>query len=275
MPFSGEVKTPLHVAIIMDGNRRWAAKHGLGPVDGHRYAAEKIIEPIVDRAIKRGIKYLTFWAFSTENRNRDKIELMGLFRIFRDALKTKIEKLVEKGVKIKVIGDFEWFPKDIVKRVREIIDVTKDNDVITVSFALNYGGRDEILRAVKKILRDFAQGRITIEKLDETRFSEYLDTAGMPDPDFIIRTGGERRLSGYLPWQSVYAELYFTKVLFPDFTPKEFDKALLDFSRRDRRFGGGSFTDYLKLKTKKGLKQGILNSKDQSKDLNYPESTKN
>ncbi|OGM15796.1 di-trans,poly-cis-decaprenylcistransferase [Candidatus Woesebacteria bacterium RBG_19FT_COMBO_42_9] len=240
------IKAPQHVAIIMDGNRRWAAKRGLGAVDGHRVAAEKTIEPIVERAITLGIKYLTFWAFSSENRDRDKVELSGLFKIFREALKTQVRRLSKKGVRIRMIGDVSWFPLDIVKRVREMVTLTKDNDTITVSFALNYGGRNEILRAVKKLIKEVEVGRVSIERVDEAEFSRHLDTIGIPDPDLIIRTGGEMRLSGYLPWQAVYAELYFTEVLFPDFSPKEFDKALEDFSKRDRRFGKGSFKDYIK-----------------------------
>ena len=246
-----QIKTPTHVAIIMDGNRRWAAKRGLGPVDGHRVAAEKTIEPIVERAISLGVKYLTFWAFSSENRNRDKVELSGLFRVFREALKTQVKRLSEKGVRIRMIGDVSWFPIDIVKRVKEMITLTKNNDTITVSFALNYGGRDEILRTVKKIIKEVEVGSLTLERLDEAEFSNHLDTAGIPDPDLIIRTGGEMRLSGYLPWQAVYAELYFTKVLFPDFSPKELDKALTDFSKRDRRFGKGSFRAYIAKKQSK------------------------
>ncbi|MCH7730557.1 di-trans,poly-cis-decaprenylcistransferase [Patescibacteria group bacterium] len=242
------VKTPQHVAIIMDGNRRWAASRGFGPVDGHRVAAEETIEPVIERAIERGIKYLTFWAFSTENRNRDKVELAGLFRVFRHALKTKIKKLAEKGVKIRLIGDINWFPKDIAKRVMQIVSLTKDNNTITVSFALNYGGRDEILRAVKGLFKEVEVGRIKIEKLTELDFEKHLDTKGIPDPELIIRTGGETRLSGYLPWQSVYSELYFTEVLFPDFTPREFDKALFDYQKRDRRFGKGKFRSYKKRK---------------------------
>src|SRR3989304_3089304 len=240
------IKTPTHVAIIMDGNRRWAAKRGLGAVEGHRVAAEKTIEPIVERAIELGIKYLTFWAFSTENRNRDKVELSGLFRIFREALKTKLQRLSEKGVRIRVIGDVSWFPRDIVGKVKDMISMTKNNRAITVSFALNYGGRDEILRAVKKLFKEVASGKIKIEKIDEAEFGKHLDTYGIPDPDLIIRTGGELRLSGYLPWQAVYAELYFTRVLFPDFSPKEFAKALVEYSKRDRRFGKGSFKEYIK-----------------------------
>jgi len=235
-------KMPKHVAIIMDGNRRWAAKRGLGPVEGHKVAAEKAIEPIVEHALKLGIKYLTFWAFSTENWKRDKEELKGLFKIFRDGLKEQAGKLNEKGVRLQILGDITQFPKDIAQRALEGVKKTAKNKKITVSFALNYGGRPEILRAVKKMMEDGVSAR----KLSENLFSSYLDTAGIPDPDLIIRTGGEMRLSGLMPWQAIYAELYFTPTLWPDFTPAKFDEAIADYQKRTRRFGGGKFTVYKK-----------------------------
>jgi undecaprenyl diphosphate synthase len=231
---------PIHVAIIMDGNRRWAAKQGLGAVSGHERAAKQAIEPLVERAAKLGIKYLTFWAFSTENWKRDKQEIEGLFKIFREVLCDKVDRLNEKGVKVRYIGDIEKFPEDICQKVKDGIEKTKNNTVITVSFALNYGGRDEIIRAMKKAI---ASG-IRAENLNEETFSTFLDTAGVPDPDLIIRTGGQLRLSGYLPWQGVYAELYFTPILFPDFLPEELDKAIEEYQNRTRRFGGGKFKDY-------------------------------
>ncbi len=233
---------PTHIAIIMDGNRRWAAKKGLGPIEGHQYAAEKAIEPIVERALEKGIKFLTFWAFSTENWKRDKKELKGLFEIFRKGLEEKTEKLDQKGVKLQILGDIAKFPKDIAKKAIEGVKKTAKNDKITVSFALNYGGRPEILRAVKRMLEE----KVSSKKLNETIFSSYLDTNGMPDPDLIIRTGGEKRLSGLLPWQSVYAEIYFTDTLWPDFTPSKFDRAIADYQKRTRRFGGGKFSEYKK-----------------------------
>lgn len=237
-----------HIALIMDGNRRWAAKHGLGPVDGHKFAAEKTIKPIVEHAIKRGIKYLTLWAFSTENRKRDKSELQGLFKIFRDALKTNLRELEGMGVKVNIIGDIDWFPKDIPSLARAFVEKTKKNKKITVSFALNYGGREELLRAISKLLDKIKnQERNINQTITEGEFSSYLDTSGLPDPDLVIRTGGNMRLSGYFPWQAAYAELYFTATLWPDFTPEEFDKALNDYSQRTRRFGGGNFKDYLKI----------------------------
>ena len=240
------INPPTHVALIMDGNRRWAAERGLGAVDGHRFAAEKAIKPIVEHGIKRGIKYLTFWAFSTENKKRDTSELHGLFSVFRDALKTNLRELEDMGVQIRIIGDIDWFPKDIATLAKDIAKRTKNNKKITVSFALNYGGREEILRAVNKILAKVQAGKRKAAKaITEEEFAEELDTAGLPDPDMVIRTGGNMRLSGYFPWQTVYSELYFTKTLWPDFSPEEFDKILEDFSLRTRRFGGGSFKDYL------------------------------
>jgi len=233
-------KMPKHVAIIMDGNRRWAAKRGLGPVDGHRVAAEKAIEPIIDRAIELGVKFLTFWAFSTENWKRDKAELEGLFRIFRSFFQQRVDRLHQKGVRLRILGDITKFPGDIAEKVLEAVKLSAKNQKITVVFALNYGGRVELLEAVKKVLRD----QIPPEELTEAVFASYLETVGMPDPDLIIRTGGEKRLSGFLPWQSVYAEFYFTPTLWPDFTPAKFDQALADYQQRERRFGGGKFAAY-------------------------------
>jgi undecaprenyl diphosphate synthase len=225
-----------HVAIIMDGNRRWAKNHGLSPTVGHHQAAEKTIEPIIEECVRQKIPFVTFWAFSTENWRRDKKELSELFQIFRFALGKLAARFVKQGARLKILGDLSRFPSDIAKKSLDFVNLTKKNSTITVSFALNYGGRDEILRALKKIIHN----KILPEQIDETLFSSYLDTAGVPDPDLIIRTGGEKRLSGYLPWQSVYAELYFTPTLFPDFSASKFKQALIDYSTRDRRFGGNS-----------------------------------
>lgn len=225
-----------HLAIIMDGNRRWAKVRGLDPVKGHEQAAKKAIEPLIEKCVDLGIPYVTFWAFSTENWKRDKEELKGLFDVFRFALGSLALRFIQKGARLKILGDINRFPKDIAKKSLEMISKSSKNHQITVTFALNYGGRDEILRAIKKIVTE----KIPAEKIDESVFSSYLDTAGIPDPDLIIRTGGEKRLSGYLPWQSVYAELIFTPTLFPDFTPDQLTLAVDDFLKRDRRFGGDS-----------------------------------
>ncbi len=229
--------TPIqHIAIMMDGNRRWAKSKGLDPVKGHEFAANQAIEPIIDKCVDLGIPFVTFWAFSTENWKRDEDEIKKLFELFRIAFGTLAVKFIKKGARLRILGELNRFPKDIANRSLEIINQSAKNSKITVSFALNYGGRDEILRAVKKIVKD----KVDPKDIDETLFSSYLDTSGIPDPDLIIRTGGEFRTSGYLPWQAVYAELYFTSVLFPDFTPQEFEKAITNFSDRDRRFGGNS-----------------------------------
>jgi len=237
---------PTHVAIIMDGNRRWARQRGLAAVMGHDKAARDVIEPIVDRAIALGIKFLTFWAFSTENWKRDKAEIKALMGLFREGFDRLGRKLNQKGVKLNIIGEMSKFPEDIQEKSRRYMELSRGNTKITVSFALNYGGRDEILRAIRKLVSEVLKGqalpkaRPGLDKLiNEETFAKFLDTAGMPDPDLIIRTGGDLRLSGYFPWQSVYSELYFTKTLWPDFTPAELDKALEDYSQRERRFGGG------------------------------------
>lgn len=223
-------KIPEHVGIIMDGNRRWARKRGLSAVKGHAYAVDTVTEELIERAGERGVKYLTLWAFSTENWNRDKQEVEGLMKLFRKALVTKVERFIEKGARLQLIGDMSRFPEDIRKGMEEAIEKSSSNNKIVVTFALNYGGRDEIVRAVNKLV---GEG----EKIDEEGFSKLLDTAEMPDPDLIIRTGGEKRLSGFLPWQGTYAELLFVDTLFPDFGPDELDKAIEEYQGRQRRFG--------------------------------------
>jgi undecaprenyl diphosphate synthase len=222
--------TPQHVAIICDGNRRWAREHKLEAILGHRKAVDDVFEPLIDRAVEHGIKYLTFWVFSTENWKRDQQEIGALMSLFRELLGRQIKLLHEKGIRLKFIGDLEKFDKDIQENVQKGIELTKDNKNITVIFALNYGGRDELLRAVNKVIK-------SENNVDAEAFSSYLDTAGVPDPDFIIRTGGEQRLSGFLLWQSEYAELAFPDFYFPEFTPEKFDELLDEYLQRKRRFG--------------------------------------
>lgn len=231
------MESPLqHVAIIMDGNRRWAKARGLDSVKGHEQAAKKAVEPLIERCVELGIPFVTFWAFSTENWKRDETELSGLFDVFRFALGSLAVRFIQKGARLRILGDVNRFPKDISQKSLELISKSSKNHRITVTFALNYGGRDEILRAVKKIVTD----KIPPSDINEDLLSSYLDTAGIPDPDLIIRTGGEQRLSGFLPWQSVYSELYFTPTLFPDFSADQLSLAVDDFLKRDRRFGGNS-----------------------------------
>lgn len=224
--------TPKHVAIIMDGNRRWAKQHGLQAIQGHQKVAREVIEQLVDHCIAMQIPYLTLWAFSTENWRRDPQEVSGLMSLFREAFGVSSSRLHDKGVKIQTIGDLSKFSKDIQDNILHWKQVTAQNTQITVTFALNYGGRDEIVRAVNTW-----HSAHPTSQMDEAVMSTLLDTGNMPDPDLIIRPGGEQRLSGFLTWQSVYAELYFTAVLMPDFGPAELDKALAEFGERQRRFG--------------------------------------
>lgn len=226
---------PKHIAIIMDGNRRWAKERGLGVLDGHNYVVNQVIEPLVDRCIEKNIPFLTLWAFSTENWRRNPAEIQGIMNIFREAFQKKAADLHKKGVKLQVIGDLSKFPADIQKKSAEWIALSQRNKKITVTFALNYGGHDELIRAVRAIIRK--NPHIQPEAVTEQQITRHLDTAAMPDPDIIIRTSGEKRLSGFLPWQSVYSELYFTDIPMPDFTPRELQLALEEYNRRKRRFG--------------------------------------
>ncbi len=242
----------------MDGNRRWAMERKLGVLDGHKYVANKVLEPLVEHASKIGIKYLTFWAFSTENWRRDPQEVKGILSIFRKAIVDFGEKMHTKGIRIKIIGDLTKFPKDIQKEVQRLVDLTKDNKRITVVFALNYGGRDEIIRAMNKAISNQQLASLKLRrsgsaispnkkykrsknaeswKLTAESYTHFLDTAGIPDPDLIIRTSGEQRLSGFLMWQSEYSELYFPFWYMPEFTPVRLDEAVEEFNRRKRRFG--------------------------------------
>lgn len=229
---------PQHIAIIMDGNRRWARLQGLAIIKGHRKTAEETIERLADHCIKTGVKYLTLWAFSTENWQRDLEEVQGIMNLFRETFSTAAERLHKKQVRVHTIGDLSRFPDDIREGVENWCVETAKNERLIVTFALNYGGRDEILRAIKKMCLN--NPKLDVNAVTEDFFAQYLDTRqgiALPDPDLIIRPGGEERLSGYLPWQGVYSELYFTEVLMPDFTEIELQKALDNFAARQRRFG--------------------------------------
>ena len=227
---------PHHIAIIMDGNRRWARKKGLAIIKGHRQVAEELIEKLADHCIKRGVKYLTLWAFSTENWNRDKVEVDLMMDLFREMLEKSIDRLHQKGIKVTTIGDLSRFNQDIREKIEQGVEKTQQNQNLTLTFALNYGGRDELLRAVNKLKNE---AKITLELIDQN-----LDTANLPDPDLIIRPGGEKRLSGFLLWQSEYSELYFSDVLMPDFDEQELDKAIVDYQDKQRRFGKGSIKEF-------------------------------
>ncbi len=222
---------PTHIAIIMDGNRRWARAYNLPILEGHRRVVDHILGPLIEHAGKRGVRYLTFWVWSTENWRRTKEEISGIMRLFRQVITTKWRKLHEKGAKIQIIGDIQAFDRDIQEGLQEIVEITKHNTAITTIFAVNYGGRDEIVRAIRAIPNDIKN------TLDPEQFSRFLDTSGIPDPDLIIRTGGEQRLSGFLLWQSEYSELYFPSWYMPDFTPDHLDEAIEEFQKRKRNFG--------------------------------------
>ncbi len=228
---------PRHIAIIMDGNRRWAEQHKLELLKGHERVATTIIQELTEHCIKIGVPYLTLWAFSTENWHRDTQEVMGIMDLFRSGFKKNARELHEKGVRLTTIGDLSFFPGDIQKNIAEWVRATEKNTAITVTLALNYGGRDEIIRAVNKVMSQRSGSGTLATEITQAEFSHYLDTAALPDPDLIIRPGGEKRVSGYLPWQSVYSELYFTDTLMPDFGAEQLDEALADFAQRQRRFG--------------------------------------
>lgn len=236
-----KTKIPKHVGIIMDGNRRWAKAKGLSVLAGHAYAVEEVTEKLIEAAGEMGIEYLTLWAFSTENWGREKDEVVGLMNLFRKALMTKVEKFIAKGARLKMIGDLSRFSPDIQEGMRLAMTKSELNTKITVTFALNYGGRDEIVRAMKRYLSTYEDSprRMTYEDcpLTSEELEKYLDTAGMPDPDLIIRTGGDQRTSGFLMWQGAYSELYFTDTLFPDFDEARLEEAIEEYQGRQRRFG--------------------------------------
>ena len=225
-------KLPRHIAIIMDGNGRWAKKRSLPRTAGH-IAGAKTFKNIARYCNKIGLEYLTVYAFSTENWKRPKDEVDGIMNLLRDYLKDA-ENFKNENIKVKFIGDLEPLADDIKELIKKDEDGSKDATGLNLNIAINYGGRDEITKAVKKIVAD----GIASEDITEDLISETLYTAGMPDPDFIIRPSGEYRLSNYLIWQSAYAEYWFSDILWPDFTPKHLEKAIDEYNHRNRRFGG-------------------------------------
>ena len=225
-------RLPNHVAIIMDGNGRWAKKHGLPRLEGHQ-AGAKNINPTIKYLNQHHLKYVTLYGFSTENWNRPEDEVTGLLHLFEETIDKYVSELHKRGIKLHHLGHLEELPKGLQSAINRAIELTKNNTRMTLSFALNYGGRFEILDAVRRII---AEG-IPLQNIDEKLFNSYLYTAGLPDVDLLIRTGGEFRISNFLIWQAVYSEYYFTDVLWPDFNQKELEKALLAYSQRQRRFG--------------------------------------
>ncbi len=225
-------KVPYHVAIIMDGNGRWARARGLPRLAGHRAGTENI-RRVLEGCVEYGVKILTIWAFSTENWGRPKEEVRGLMLILEQVIDRELKELHAQGVQLRHIGRMEGISKKLQRKVRQAIELTKNNQTLILNVAFNYGGRPEIVDAVKRIITD----GVPAEEVDEELFSRYLYTSDLPDPDLIIRTSGEYRVSNFLLWQGAYAEYYFTPTLWPDFGKEELYKALVDYNQRERRFG--------------------------------------
>ncbi len=232
-----ELRIPRHVAIILDGNGRWAKKRGLPRTMGHREGC-KVVEQTVEDAARLGIGYLTVYAFSTENWKRSDDEVGTLMQLFRYYMKRLLKVAVKNNVRVLMIGERSRFAPDIIEGINRLENDTKDNTGMTFTIAVNYGSRDEISRAVRRMLEDCREGRLSPEEVSEEKISAYLDTDKIPDPDLLIRTSGEQRISNFLLWQSAYTEFYFTDVLWPDFNKEELIKAIRQYNMRERRFGG-------------------------------------
>jgi undecaprenyl diphosphate synthase len=228
---------PQHVAIIMDGNGRWAKARGLPRVAGHRRGADAV-RRVIRGAGELGVPVLTLFAFSTENWGRPADEVSDLMGLLRHYLRHELEELGRNGARLRVIGDRDRLAKDIVKDISDAETRTRANTRIDVNICINYGSRDEILRATRSLARKVAAGEITAEQIDESRFERELLTAGVPDPDLLIRTSGEQRISNFLLWQCAYAELVFVDTLWPDFGKEHLERAIAEFRKRERRYGG-------------------------------------
>ena len=232
-----EYKIPQHVAIILDGNGRWAKKRHMPRNFGHKAGADNL-EQVIEDAWDLGIKYLTVYAFSTENWKRSVEEVTGLMTILRDFLRKSIDKSMKNNMRVRIIGERSRLDADIIDAIEKLEETTKDNTGIQFNVALNYGGRDEITRAVRSIAEDVKNGKLDSSDVTEELISSRLDTADIPDPDLLIRTSGELRISNFLPWQISYSEFYFCDTLWPDFNKQELQKAIDYFNGRERRYGG-------------------------------------
>ena len=230
------MKVPKHVAIILDGNGRWARAKGMPRNYGHVQGA-KTVETICEEAYRMGIQYLTVYAFSTENWNRPSDEVAALMTLLRNYMKTCLKTAAKNNMCVRVLGDKTGLDEDIRSRIEELEKATADNTGLHFQIALNYGGRDEIRRAVRRIAEDVKADRLSEEEITEDLISGYLDTAGIPEPDLLIRTCNEQRVSNFLLWQLAYTELYFTPVAWPDFSKEELEKAVEAYNHRDRKFG--------------------------------------
>ncbi|MDD2430292.1 MAG: isoprenyl transferase [Firmicutes bacterium] len=237
MPQNNELNNmPRHVGIIMDGNGRWAKKRSLPRIAGHREGA-KTVRRVVKTSGEVGIEVLTLYAFSTENWKRPKEEVSFLMNLLIEYLFKELDELIEENVKLRAIGDLTGLPLDVQDYLQNSIRKTTNNTGLILNLALNYGGRDELMRAIKSIYKDIESGTVLFDHLSADLVDTYLDTASLPDPDLIIRTSGEIRLSNFLLWQGAYSELWFTETLWPDFTKEEYLNALKEYSKRSRRFG--------------------------------------
>lgn len=234
--FSDEQLSPEHVAIIMDGNGRWATRRGLSRLAGHKRGVERVRE-IVKACPDLGVKYLTLFAFSTENWKRSEVEVTGLMRLFKRYIRKESAKLVEEGVRVRFIGGRDRLERDLQALMASLEVATAHNERFHLTVAINYGGRDELARAAKRLALDVAAGRIAAEAIDENALEARLDTVDLPEPDLVIRTSGEYRVSNFLLWQSAYAEFAFEAKCWPDFTADDFEACLARFGQRERRFG--------------------------------------
>lgn len=228
---------PRHIAIIMDGNGRWAKKRGLSAKEGHRAGADAL-KRTIEAALELGIEYLTIYAFSVDNWKRSEEEVDSLMNLMREFLKREKKDIMDKDVRLLVIGRINQFPKDIIEQVRELTESTKNNKKLKLVAALNYGGRSEIVDGVKKLVCEIEEKKVSSEDINEELFGRYLYTKDIPDPDLFIRTSGEMRLSNFLLWQLSYTELWITPVFWPDFGKEDLVQAIEDFNRRERRYGG-------------------------------------
>ncbi|WP_142784988.1 isoprenyl transferase [Changchengzhania lutea] len=227
---------PKHIAIIMDGNGRWAKQQGLIRAIGHENGT-KSVRQVVEASAELGIQNLTLYAFSTENWNRPKLEVQTLMKLLVSSLKKEIKTLQDNNIKLTAIGNLGTLPKKVYKELHEVIDNTKHNTHMTLTLALSYGSREELLNTVKEISIKVKNNIISVEKIDESIINEHLYTRNLPDVDLLIRTSGEQRISNFLLWQIAYAELYFTQVLWPDFTKQHLYEAIIEYQKRERRFG--------------------------------------
>ncbi|WP_416826852.1 isoprenyl transferase [Ectobacillus polymachus] len=228
---------PKHIAIIMDGNGRWAKKRALPRIAGH-HEGMKVVRKITKAASELGVQVLTLYAFSTENWKRPQQEVEYIMKLPQEFLGTFLPELIEENVQVRVMGQFERLPEHTRKAVEKAIEATKQNTGLILNFALNYGSRDEMVYGMKKLVRDSNEGKIKVDDITEELFSEYLMTKSLPDPDLLIRTSGEIRISNFMLWQIAYSELWFADIYWPDFTEEHLLEAIVNFQRRGRRFGG-------------------------------------